>query len=665
MWPDRPGLSKLRARFRRGKGRVNTRSKFKSKVAYEDEDNEGNEEEQRPDYVDEDPEVEPSRDSLMDSCFTTELDTRSQIRRLPRQNIHTDTKNEFDVKRDECVARVREIIDACEDNGQKFFDQSFYFDKQENLFPPGTPDDCTVGLPQKCMRMSELFGEDCQVFVEGETDEINDPVDASDIVQGSIGDCFLIGAISGIAAHGLKVSAQWDKEDAGEVPDNAPSVEHEEPIERLLVEYDVKAGVYGVMFFKMGQWEWVIIDDLIPMSPDEEETPLFANCKVGDMELWPMVLEKAYAKLHHNWDAIDGGFAGQAVKDMTGGVMQMLDLYGNDSKYRWKSFLRQAQDTLTVIGCACGDHVEEEEGEGQCGEAKGVYGLIKGHAYTVLSAYGHDGGRGPCIVKVRNPWGNDAEWTGDWSDDSDMWNKYPEVAEAVNFDPQADGIFWISWKDFKYYLGSLEIVRFFPGSWRVMTHYAEASGNERDNTYIVHVSQSSDPPAKAVFVLGQSHTRCAHSILEDAASEEAHQIQKGQSTWDGTVSERMKLEVAYLGTNQPPKRMGKLKKMGKPLPNGSADSGEAQEVVWVEQRNLKVGYYMVKVSEIDEGIQYYLRVHFNPEGELSSWHLPKGRESALGYSQFEVEEEEYDEEAEEEELDDDGEWESDDYEYED
>lgn len=35
------------------------------------------------------------------------------------------------------------------------------------------------------------------------------------------------------------------------------------------------------MFFKMGQWEWVIIDDLVPMSPDDEEIPLFANCKVG------------------------------------------------------------------------------------------------------------------------------------------------------------------------------------------------------------------------------------------------------------------------------------------------------------------------------------------------------------------------------------------------
>ena len=46
---------------------------------------------------------------------------------------------------------------------------------------------------------------------------------------------------------------------------NAEEVEHEAPIERLLVAYDVNAGVYGVMFFKMGQWEWVIIDDLIPM----------------------------------------------------------------------------------------------------------------------------------------------------------------------------------------------------------------------------------------------------------------------------------------------------------------------------------------------------------------------------------------------------------------
>jgi len=657
-------MSTRKLRLRQGKGLVNTRKKFPPRKAGEDnEDNEDNEEDGRPYYVDEDPEVEPSRDSLISSCFTTSSPTRSQICRLPRKNIHTDTKNEFDVKRDECAAVVREIMDACEESGKKFFDPSFYFDKQENVFPPGTPDDCTVGLPARCMRLSELFGEDCEVFVQGEEDEIDDPVDASDIVQGSIGDCFLIGAISGIAGHGLKVAQRWDKEDAGEVSNQEPSVEHEAPIERLLVAYDVNAGVYGVMFFKMGQWEWVIIDDLVPMSPDDEEIPLFANCKVGDMELWPMVLEKAYAKVHHNWDAIDGGFAGQAVKDMTGGVMQVLDLHGKDAKYKWTPFLRHAQDSLTVMGAACGDHVEEEEGEGQCGEAKGVFGLIKGHAYTVLSAYGEDG---PIrLVKVRNPWGNEAEWTGDWSDRSEMWSRHPEVAEAVQFEPKDDGTFWMSWEDLKYYLSSIEIVRFFPGTWRIMTHYGQASRNERDNTYIVHVAQSGDPPAKAVFVLGQSDSRCAHSIVDDV--EEAHLIQKGQSEWNGTVSEKMKLDVSYLGASQPPTKIAKLKKVGKRLPNGSSSGEEAEEVVWVEQRVLKVGYYMVTVSEMEEGIEYYLRVHFNPEGELSSWHLPKGKGSALGYSQFEVEEDYDDEEEgdeEEDDFEDDGDdsgWESDYY----
>lgn len=35
----------------------------------------------------------------------------------------------------------------------------------------------------------------------------------------------------------------------------------------------------------------------------------------------------------------------------------------------------------------------------------------------LYEAYGDDGVR---IVQVRNPWGNEAEWTGDWSDQSHL-----------------------------------------------------------------------------------------------------------------------------------------------------------------------------------------------------------------------------------------------------
>jgi hypothetical protein len=58
----------------------------------------------------------------MEASTSKRVDTVSP---LILSATNEDTKNEFDVKLDECVARVREIIDSCEDNGQKFFDQSF------------------------------------------------------------------------------------------------------------------------------------------------------------------------------------------------------------------------------------------------------------------------------------------------------------------------------------------------------------------------------------------------------------------------------------------------------------------------------------------------------------------------------------------------------------
>lgn len=58
----------------------------------------------------------------MEASTSKRVDTVSP---LILSATNEDTKNEFDVKRDECVARVREIMDGCEDNGQKFFDQSF------------------------------------------------------------------------------------------------------------------------------------------------------------------------------------------------------------------------------------------------------------------------------------------------------------------------------------------------------------------------------------------------------------------------------------------------------------------------------------------------------------------------------------------------------------
>ncbi|CAF4450340.1 unnamed protein product, partial [Adineta steineri] len=48
------------------------------------------------------------------------------------------------------------------------------------------------------------------------------------------------------------------------------------------------------------------------------------------------------------------------------------------------------------------------------------------------------------IVRCLNPWGNEVEWKGAWSDgDLNNWNKVDQhTREQLHYQKQADGEFW-------------------------------------------------------------------------------------------------------------------------------------------------------------------------------------------------------------------------------
>ena len=65
-------------------------------------------------------------------------------------------------------------------------------------------------------------------------------------------------------------------------------------------------------------------------------------------------------------------------------------------------------------------------------------GLVNGHAYAILGAYTLS--NGVRLVKMSNPWGNDA-YKGDWSDNSSLWTAaFRAEVGAVN--DAADGVFF-------------------------------------------------------------------------------------------------------------------------------------------------------------------------------------------------------------------------------
>ncbi|CAK9025209.1 unnamed protein product [Durusdinium trenchii] len=82
-------------------------------------------------------------------------------------------------------------------------------------------------------------------------------------------------------------------------------------------------------------------------------------------------------------------------------------------------------------------------------------GIVQGHAYSFLHALEIEGIR---LVCCRNPWGNEVEWNGPWSDRHSAWKANPGIAEALNVDFQTEGTFWMDFEDWLHVMGQLKVM---------------------------------------------------------------------------------------------------------------------------------------------------------------------------------------------------------------
>lgn len=86
-------------------------------------------------------------------------------------------------------------------------------------------------------------------------------------------------------------------------------------VERLFLtkEYN-EEGVYRVKICKNGEWQEVLVDDYFPCLP--MGPPIFSRGHGN--ELWVLILEKAYAKLHGSYLNVVAGRPHEAMMDLTG-----------------------------------------------------------------------------------------------------------------------------------------------------------------------------------------------------------------------------------------------------------------------------------------------------------------------------------------------------------
>ena len=72
--------------------------------------------------------------------------------------------------------------------------------------------------------------------------------------------------------------------------------------------------MFGIKMFKNGEIQSIVVDNYVPCDANGE--PCFS--KGNGSELWVIMLEKAWAKIHGSYERIIGGQSHLTFRDLTG-----------------------------------------------------------------------------------------------------------------------------------------------------------------------------------------------------------------------------------------------------------------------------------------------------------------------------------------------------------
>jgi hypothetical protein len=231
-------------------------------------------------------------------------------------------------------------------------------------------------------------------------------VTPSDIKQGSLGNCYFLSILSVLAEQPKRIMSMFITDRANEY------------------------GLYAISIIKNGEVREVVIDDYFPCYDGE---PCFS--KANGKELWVLILEKCWAKLHGSYERIEAGHAHNVMNDLTGAPSHDYDIEDLGTDVVWEKLLNGENRNYLMAASAGNTDASADILES--------LGLVAQHSYGLLKVCEVTDEQGEKIqlVLLRNPWG-DFEWNGDWSDNSDLWT-------ADIKDDQ--GLFWMSYSDLCHY----------------------------------------------------------------------------------------------------------------------------------------------------------------------------------------------------------------------
>lgn len=157
--------------------------------------------------------------------------------------------------------------------------------------------------------------------------------------------------------------------------------------------------------------------------------------QANDGAIWPIILEKALAKMQGNYYHIAGGQGYNGIRFMRGGPWHRKEIKFMTPDQIW-DFIGDKLGNGDLITAGT---------PGTSDSKKDKWGIVQSHAYTVAGRVTLS--TGEKLVRIRNPWGRDS-YRGQFGADSPKWTSAleKEVPDAKNSD---DGYEYLPINQFK------------------------------------------------------------------------------------------------------------------------------------------------------------------------------------------------------------------------
>jgi len=260
----------------------------------------------------------------------------------------------------------------------------------------------------------------CSELPDNKEARVANNISALYVTQGQLGNCYFVSVLISL----------------GLIPERV----------RNLISSEVKAKErekFTVNVYPMGIRTKIEVDGYFPYI---DRCQSLAFSKSAKSELWPMILEKSWAKYLGSYQDATGLSPTVAFSFLSGFPSINVRFSKTKAEELWDTLIK-AQDNKFSIVCSSIDCKESQQDE-----RYRSLGLVPNHAYTLLEVKEKKGAkRMQKLVKVRNPWGR-LEWIGGVGTTSNVM--------SGSVIAKGEGVFYMNFEEFYRYFEAVTICKY-------------------------------------------------------------------------------------------------------------------------------------------------------------------------------------------------------------